>query len=150
MGACFLSALKRGRSSCAPSTAALCRRRAAYVASFQVCLQPVSCRIQAHPSHQAKDVPLQGLCRLRLCATSSRGPAGSDRLLAVTMAGFVFGAESALIAFERSQRVHENNMRRQAQAALTSRNIHPTEAAIQAWNNDRLAKLAAERSEDKS
>lgn len=61
-----------------------------------------------------------------------------------TLAGFAFGAESALVAFERSQRMHENSLRRQAQAALNNRGIMPTEAAIQEWNNERKAKLAAE------
>ncbi|KZW03918.1 hypothetical protein EXIGLDRAFT_715949 [Exidia glandulosa HHB12029] len=71
-------------------------------------------------------------------------------VLGFTMAGFVFGAESALVQFERAQRLHENNLRRRAQAALTSRGIHPTEAAIQAWKNEQAAQLDQQQQQSKS
>jgi hypothetical protein len=47
------------------------------------------------------------------------------------------------MTYEKSQRLYENKMRTQAQAALASRGILPTETAIHNWNLEQRAAAAA-------
>ncbi len=65
---------------------------------------------------------------------------------AVTMFGLVVGADTALLSHERSQRIAESAIRREARLDLARRGIVGTETEIAKWKEAREARLAAERS----
>ena len=58
-------------------------------------------------------------------------------IFAVTVAGLVFGAESALLAHEAERRQEENVLRKQARYDLARRGLIATESEIAKWRTER-------------
>lgn len=61
------------------------------------------------------------------------------------MFGLVVGADTALLSHERSQRIAESAIRRDARLDLARRGIVGTETEIAKWKEAREARLAVEQ-----